>query len=88
MISEEAKNSPNKPKYLTKPSQIPQLSPKELEDAERVCEKFLFRSNEYYQSLIDWNDPDDPIRRIAVPTREELQSWGCLDASNEKSYVH
>jgi len=34
-------------------------------------------------NLIDWEDPDDPIRRIVVPCEEELSDWGELDASNE-----
>ena len=59
--------SPKPPKYLTKLEQIPQLSATERKELEKVNELFVFRSNEYYQSLIDWNDPDDPIRRIVVP---------------------
>ena len=49
--------------------------------------QFAFRSNSYYLSLIDWNDPDDPIRRIIVPHVRELESWGRLDPSDEKAYT-
>jgi KamA family protein len=77
----------SKPKYLIKLEQIPQLSQKEREDLEPVLERFAFRTNEYYQSLIDWSDPDDPIRRIVIPSVEELNLWGKLDASNESSYT-
>ena len=45
------------PKYLTKLAQIPQLSEIERSDLEKVNEEFVFRTNDYYQSLIDWDDP-------------------------------
>jgi lysine 2,3-aminomutase len=61
-----------KPKYITKLEGIPQLSDKERHKLQEVVEKFEFRSNDYYQSLINWDDPDDPIRRIVIPTREEF----------------
>jgi KamA family protein len=50
-----------------------------------VTEKYAFRANEYYLSLIDWNDPDDPIRRLIIPHERELGEWGDLDPSKEKS---
>ena len=78
---------PKRPKYLTKLEQIPQLSAIERKQLERVNELFIFRSNEYYQSLIDWNDPEDPIRRIVVPDTQELSGWGELDASNEEKFT-
>ena len=74
-------------KYLTKLAQIPQLSEAEKSDLEKVNEQFVFRTNDYYQSLIDWNDPDDPIRRIVMPDIQELDDWGQLDASNEEKYT-
>jgi len=75
------------PKYLTKLRQIPQLSHAEREELEKVNEQFVFRTNEYYQSLIDWDDPNDPIRRIVMPDVKELDDWGQLDASNEEKYT-
>ncbi len=77
----------NKVKYVTRLDQVPQLSGKEREGLEKVNEKFVFRSNEYYQSLIDWEDPNDPIRRIVIPEVQELGDWGQLDASNEERYT-
>jgi len=35
--------------------------------------------------LVDWDDPDDPIRHLIIPHEGELSEWGALDASNEKS---
>ena len=76
-----------KPKYFTKIERIPSLSLEERARLQRVAEKFAFRTNEYYLSLIDWDDPSDPIRRIIIPNMEELQEWGELDASNESVYT-
>jgi lysine 2,3-aminomutase len=76
-----------KPKYLTKPDQIPNLSADEREDVELVCDKFLFRSNEYYMGLINWEDPNDPIRKISVPDIAELRNWGAIDASDESHFA-
>lgn len=76
-----------KTKYLTRLDQIPELSGREKAELRPVSDKFVFRSNEYYQSLIDWNDPKDPIRRIVMPEVQELDEWGQLDASNEEQYT-
>ncbi len=77
----------DKPKYLTSISQISELSAAEQAALVPITEKFVFRSNDYYQKLIDWNDPNDPIRAIVIPLIEELEDWGDLDASDEKSYT-
>jgi KamA family protein len=76
-----------KAKYLTRLEQIPQLSQGEINRLEEVNDKFVFRTNDYYQSLIDWDDPEDPIRRIVMPDVQELDEWGQLDASDEESYT-
>lgn len=46
---------------------------------------FAFRANDYYLSLIRWDDPADPIRRLIVPSAGESVPFGTLDASNEAS---
>ncbi len=76
-----------KPRYITKFRDIPQLTGEEKQQLYPVLERFAFRSNEYYQSLINWNDPDDPIRKIVIPSTEELNLWGSLDASRESNYT-
>lgn len=76
-----------KAKYLTRLEQIPQLSRREKHRLQEVSEKFVFRTNDYYQSLINWDDPHDPIRRIVMPDVQELDDWGQLDASNEERYT-
>src|ERR1700761_3103886 len=75
------------PKYLTKIDQVSTISPQEKKDLRPVAEKFVFRTNEYYQSLIDWNDPADPIRRIITPEVSELEGFGEWDASDEASFT-
>ncbi len=74
-------------KYLTKLDQISELGDEEQFALKKVTEKFAFRTNEYYKSLIDWNDHDDPIRRIVIPDLGELEEWGGLDASGESVYT-
>ena len=74
-------------KYFTKVEQLKQLSEQEKAELKKVTDKFAFCANEYYLSLIDWNDPNDPIRRIVIPSIEELKEWGRLDPSDEKAYT-
>lgn len=37
----------------------------------------------YYMSLIDFDDPDDPIRKLALPSTNEMDLSGSLDTSGE-----
>jgi len=74
-------------RYLTRIDQIEPLGDAERDRLRPVTEQFAFRSNDYYLSLIDWDDPDDPIRRIIVPSLQELEPWGRLDPSDEKTYT-
>jgi lysine 2,3-aminomutase len=73
--------------YITKIGQVKELTPEERQRLGKVSDQFAFRSNSYYQSLINWDDPLDPIRRIIMPDTDELLDWGMLDASSECSYT-
>lgn len=75
------------PKYITKIEKISGLTDEEHCKLQIVCNKYAFRANNYYLSLIDWNNPNDPIRRLIIPDIEELQPWGQIDASNENLYT-
>jgi lysine 2,3-aminomutase len=75
------------PQYITSLDRVGGLPPPLKKTLTEVAEKFSFRANEYYLSLIDWNDPDDPIRKIIIPDPLELEEWGALDASSEKTYT-
>lgn len=77
-------------KYITRIDQIPELdnlNEQQKQTLNSVVKRYAFRTNEYYQSLIDWEDPDDPIRRIVIPSADELEPWGKLDASGESRYA-
>lgn len=76
-----------RPRHLTRVDQIEQLSRRERSALKEVGERFAFRTNDYYLSLIDWDDPNDPIRRAIVPDVQELDTWGHLDPSDEHAYT-
>ncbi|MEW5771973.1 MAG: KamA family radical SAM protein [Thermodesulfobacteriota bacterium] len=63
------------------------LSPPEREALRPVAERYPFRAPSAYLSRIDWQDPDDPLRRIVVPHPDELLAWGRPDPSDEASYT-
>jgi len=77
----------DKTKYVTRIEQLDRLSGREIADLRKVTGKFAFRSNDYYLSLINWDDPDDPVRRIVVPHIRELEEWGRPDPSDEQAYT-
>ena len=41
------------------------------------------RITPYYLSLINWDDPDDPIRKMAIPSLNESNLEGSYDTSGE-----
>lgn len=50
-----------------------------------VQEKFPMLVSPYYLSLMDPDDPDDPIRRMSIPDVSEMDIGGSLDTSGEHS---
>ncbi len=72
-------------KYARSIDKIPNIPPAEREKLKKVAERYVFRANDYYLGLIDWEDPHDPIKQLIIPREEELNDWGELDASNEAS---
>ncbi len=72
-------------KYIHDISKVEQLSKKERKALKAVEEKYRFRANDYYLSLINWDDPDDPLRKIVIPDLAELDDFGDLDPSDEES---
>ena len=78
-------DGPKRVKYVRKLDQIEHLSAQERDRLGPVTDRYVFRANDYYLDLIDWDDPDDPIRQLIIPREEELTEWGKLDASNEES---
>ena len=80
-----AAEAPRRVKYVRRIGQVAQLPEDERARLEMVSQEYVFRANDYYLGLIDWNDPADPIRQLIIPREEELTDWGRLDASNEAS---
>ena len=74
-------------RYTTNIESLTQLSQRERAQLAQVTAKYAFRSNSYYLSLIDWSDPDDPIRQLIIPNPHELEDWGDLDPSGEHHYT-
>ena len=72
-------------RYVTTLDRLEQLSDDERRRLAPVAERYAFRLNDYYAGLIDWSDPEDPIRRLVVPDERELADYGALDASDEEA---
>ena len=56
-----------------------------LDDSERsviaeAADRFPMRITPYYLSLIDPNDPNDPIRRMCIPSAAELDAAPMIQA--------
>lgn len=72
-------------RYIRDIDKIPGIPDSDRAMLKKVAERYVFRVNDYYLGLIDWNDPDDPIRQLIIPRVEELSEFGALDASNEEA---
>jgi lysine 2,3-aminomutase len=72
---------------ITRLNQVSGLKERELAVLKPVEDKFTFRTNTYYERLINWDDPQDPIRKLIIPDTRELEEWGNLDASEEHAYT-
>ncbi|MEZ4652564.1 MAG: KamA family radical SAM protein [Candidatus Eisenbacteria bacterium] len=70
-------------RYVRSASQIRGIPVDVAATLSDVAKRYVFRANDYYLGLIDWNDPEDPIRQLVIPRVEELADFGKLDASNE-----
>ncbi|TNJ57394.1 KamA family radical SAM protein [Paenibacillus hemerocallicola] len=71
------------PKYITDIGKIATIPETERKRLKQITDKFVFRVNDYYLNLIDWDDPEDPIRKLVIPNEGELQEYGRWDASDE-----
>ena len=59
------------------------LSSTEKEQLKQVSQTHPMRVSKYYMSLINWDDPQDPIKKMAAPSCEELNLEGFYDTSGE-----
>lgn len=61
------------------------LSPKEEKQLKHITDIHPMRITRYYLSLIDKNKPDDPVRKMIIPSTNELNLAGSYDTSGEKN---
>jgi len=59
------------------------LTPEEAKEIDQIAQQYPMLLNPYYASLIDPSDPEDPIRKMSVPSAWELESGGETDTSGE-----
>lgn len=59
------------------------LSEEESEQMKKIVERYPLCVNSYYLSLIDKNDPKDPIRKMSIPDIYEFSEGGKTDTSGE-----
>ena len=59
------------------------LTAEEKSALEAITEIFPMSISRYYFSLIDQDDPDDPIRKLCIPGLHEFDQSGLLDTSGE-----
>jgi lysine 2,3-aminomutase len=71
--------------YVRDLDKIPNIPADERAKLKKVAERYVFRANDYYLGLVNWDDPADPIKQLIIPREEELADWGTLDASNEQA---
>ncbi len=61
------------------------ISEEELSVIREVAVRYPMCVTPYYLSLIDWSDPDDPIRKLSIPSAAEYSGEGTEDTSGEQS---
>lgn len=60
------------------------LTQEEERQMAAILEHYPMSITPYYLSLIDFSDPDDPIRRMCIPSISETDLGGTFDTSGEK----
>jgi len=68
---------------LEKLNNFIEVSDIEEQKLKEVVKRHPMCITQYYMSLIDPNDPHDPIRKMIVPSIEELDASGIYDTSGE-----
>lgn len=59
------------------------MTQEEAAELSAIVETYPMAVPEYYLSLIDENDPNDPIRRMCIPSEDEMDGDGVYDTSGE-----
>ena len=74
--------------WITTAAQLAEKLPmtaEALAAVQSVADRYPMCITPYYLGLIDPNDPDDPIRKMAVPAPIEEEEGGSFDTSGEQS---
>lgn len=61
------------------------LSNNETKKLQDILDHFPMAIPRYYLSLVNWQDPDDPILKMCVPSIQETNLDGMFDTSGEAS---
>lgn len=61
------------------------LSEREVSELDTIIKKYPLAVPDYYLSLIDTSDPDDPIRKMCIPSFKEMDASGDVDTSGESN---
>ncbi|MDY6966268.1 MAG: KamA family radical SAM protein [Halobacteriota archaeon] len=64
-----------------------ELTPREEKQILKIIERHPMSITRYYMSLIQVDDPNDPIRKMAVPSERELNLVGSYDTSGERKNI-
>lgn len=59
------------------------LDNQQVENINKLLDNYPMLIPEYYFSLIDFNNPDDPIMRMSIPSKFEFDRDGSFDTSGE-----
>lgn len=73
---------------MTSAAEVSRLLKLDEEDSAqmaRILEQFPMSVPRYYLSLIDWEDENDPIRKMCIPSVRETDLSGSFDTSGEAS---
>lgn len=73
--------------YVKSLDDVPEIPEEEREKLKEVTSRYYFLANRYYLSLINWDDPNDPIRKIIIPSLSEIKEGGRLDPSDERIFT-
>lgn len=77
---EEIDNSVCTIEHLKEYTEIPCDIEKQIK---KIIKRHPMRVTPYYMSLIDWDNPSDPIKKMAIPSVEEFNLEGSYDTSGE-----
>ncbi len=64
-------------------SKYADVSREEMKKLKEITAIHPMQVTSYYLSLIDWSNPNDPIRKMAIPSLGELNLQGSYDTSGE-----